>query len=346
MSHERITRKVQQMDEQGITQSITAVAEQPAPESVTPKSRKPAPVVSQKQTIHVAGPEKRDVGPVDEDSLPNEQGVGFQATSAIWVEDDPLGDTPAKKVEEKKQDVAPKGQAAEPEKKEQQELLGGKFKSVEDALASYTALEAKFTQQAQELAGLKQSAPAATDEPEYTVPQIDVDDALAEELFANPKSAVNKIVAKAVDAALKGVSAKDAKKSRADQVNEVRTWFKDKHPTLVGNLKAAQAIEGLAANAEGSTFLEKFQNATKDFLALTGAAAAQAKADATAAAAETEKQVDAATMPESRKASGEGKKVWRQSDIDYLMEHDRAAYQKHAFDIAQARREGRVREDL
>jgi hypothetical protein len=51
-------------------------------------------------------------------------------------------------------------------------------------------------------------------------------------------------------------------------------------------------------------------------------------------------------MPESRKGSGDGKKVWKQSDIDWLMEHDRAKYQQHALEIATARKEGRVRDDL
>jgi len=329
------------MYEAGTTKSQVAVADV-AEVAVTPKSMMSQGRAQRLHAVPVVAPEH--VGPVNEDSLPNRQESGFIATSATFGDGDPLVDAPVveKKVEQKAAPV--EGQAAAV-KKEQADLLLGKFKTDADVQRGYQELEAKFTQQAQELAALKKPAVAAVDAG-YTVPEIEIDAALAEELFSNPQAAVKKIVAKAVDAALKGVSTKDAKTARNAEVKDVREWFAKDHAPLATNLKAMQAIEGLAGNAEGSTMLEKFQNAAKDYLSLVGAAAATAKADAEAAAAETTRQVESAGMPESRKGSGDGKKVWKQSDIDWLMEHDRAKYQQHALEIATARKEGRVRDDL
>ena len=324
------------------TESPVAVVEHQS-EAATPRSKVAPPSVATR--MHILQPvavREGVIGPVSEDSLPSKEETGFIGSSAAFENGDPLLDRPKVK-EVKSAEAAPKGQAAGT--KEQPELLGGKFKTIEDVLKSYGELEARYTQSAQELAQLKKPTPVE----QHQVVEAEtwvIDPKLADELYSNPTEAVKKIIELAEARAVKAIDKRDSVKSRETQVSDVRTWFTSTHADLAANVAAMQAIEGLAAGAEGSTMLDKFQNATKSYLGLVKAAAEKGKLDAAAVASATESLVVAAGMPENRKGSGDGKKVWKQSDIDWLMGHDRSRYQELAKEIAQARKEGRVREDL
>jgi len=284
-------------------------------------------------------PEQRVIGPVDESELPEVRDTAIRASSARYRGAEAV--EAEEKEEQKKAEEAPKGQAKS-EEQVQSELLLGKFKTVEEMGKSYQELEAHATRLAQEMASLKQPQSQSSDEDE----QLEIPKELEQELFDSPKTAVAKIVDLAAKHAVGKVRGEQKAKTKEQQVKEVQGWFEKECSDLKGNRAAALAIEGLASEAEGSTLLEKFQNATKTYRELVQAAKVEAGTQARETASETQRQVDRATMPEGKKASGNGRKIWKASDIEWMMEHDTAQYQRLQNEIVKARQEGRVREDL
>lgn len=285
--------------------------------------------------MEVAEEGRRIIAPVDESELPAEKETAVRASEAKWVTSHDEG------KEEEKTEEAPKGQATS--EQQQPELLMGKFKSVEELGKSYQELEAHATRLAQEMSSLKKTQPQSSEseQSEFEIPKD-----LEEEIFNSPKTAVAKIIDLAVKQAVGKVKGEQQAQTRETAVKETQEWFTKECSDLAGNRTAALMIEGLAAEAEGSTMLEKFQNATKTYRETVKASAVAAENKARETAAETQRQLDAATMPSGKKATGNGRKVWKESDIEWLMEHDQPQYQRLQHEIVKARQEGRVRRDL
>lgn len=285
--------------------------------------------------MEVAEEGRRIIAPVDESELPAEKETAVRASEAKWVTSHDEG------KEEEKTEEAPKGQATS--EQQQPELLMGKFKTVEELGKSYQELEAHATRLAQEMSSLKKTQPQSSEseQSEFEIPKD-----LEEEIFNSPKTAVAKIIDLAVKQAVGKVKGEQQAQTRETAVKETQEWFTKECSDLAGNRTAALMIEGLAAEAEGSTMLEKFQNATKTYRETVKASAVAAENKARETAAETQRQLDAATMPSGKKATGNGRKVWKESDIEWLMEHDQPQYQRLQHEIVKARQEGRVRRDL
>lgn len=277
--------------------------------------------------------EQRVIAPIDETELPAPQDTAMRSSEAKWVS--------AHDVVKEEPEQAPEGQA---DSEKVQLELPSKFKTVEELSKSYQELEAHSTRLATELAELKKGQPSA--QPKSEEDGFDIPKELEEELFNSPKTAVKKIIDLAAKQATGKIKSEQQAQSREDAVKETRDWFEKDCSDLAGNRAARLMIEGLASEAAGSTMLEKFQNATKTYRESVHAAAVTAETNARETAAETERQLGAATMPSGKKASGNGRKVWKASDIEWMMEHDQAQYQRLQGEIVKARQEGRVREDL
>lgn len=285
--------------------------------------------------------EEHILTPVDESELPAVRDTAIPASHPSFGEVmDPLSDE-----EPVKNEPAPdKGQAAK-QGEGQPELLVGKFKTTDELANAYRELESHSTRVTQELATYKKPKV----EPELQEPakkSLVIPQGLKDRLFDKTDEAIVEIVKLARDSAVEEVRSEATNKSRKDEVNEVRGWFSKEHGDLATNRQAMLAIEGMAAEAEGTSMLVKFQNAAKTFKEMLNGQALQATEEARAKAADTQKQVDAAVLPEPKKASGNGRKTYKRSDIDRIMEHDPAQYQRMQGEIVKAMREGRVREDL
>lgn len=289
--------------------------------------------------MEVVQEQRRTIAPVEESELPEVRDTAMPSSRASFRDEAAeAAEAEAKAKEDAEQ--APEGQA---KPAEQSELLVGKFKTVEELGKSYQELEAHATRLAQEMSSLKKTQSQSSPE---TGTEFEIPKDLEEELFNSPKTAVKKIIKMAAETALAEVKRESSHQSRQTDVEQTRNWFEKECADLAGNRAAALMIEGLAAEAEGSTMLEKFQHATKTYREVVKGSAVAAETKAREAAAETHRQIQAAAMPDTKKASGNGRKVWKASDIEWLMEHDTTQYQRLQGEIIKARQEGRVREDL